>query len=152
MHLRRGVATIRRASAIVAFAGALATDAHASHSAIRLGEVTTRAAGADARVEREFRTLLVRELEKLTMGTTHRKEQYVLSASLVRLDARESADASRATCVVSATLRLASGGVLIAMMRGRGTAEDERGALDEAVSHALEAAVHGAVVRVPEAL
>lgn len=152
MRVRRGAATIRRAFAVLVFGGAFCTDVHAAGSTIRLGEVTTKTAGASARVERQFRALLAREIDRITTNTARREEQYVLSASLVRLEARESADASRATCVVSATLRRASGGVLVAMMRGRGTAEDDRGALDDAVSHALEAAVHGAVVRVPDAL
>lgn len=152
MRVRQGAATIRRAIAILVFGGAFCAEVHAASSAIRLGEVTTKAAGADARVERRFRALLVREIDRIAANTAGRKEQYVLSASLVRLEAKESADASRATCVVSATLRRASGGVLIGMMRGHATAEDERGALDDAVSQALEAAVHSAVVRVPEAL
>lgn len=152
MHPRRGPARFRRALAIIAFGSALSFDVRADGPRVRVGEVTARGARADARVTRELRALLVREIGRLTTGSVRREGDYVLAASLVRVDARASAEAARATCVVSATLRHARSGVLVAMMHGQGAAEDEPGALDEAVSHALEAAVHGAVARVPEAL
>jgi hypothetical protein len=127
-------------------------EADAGRSTIRVGEVSARVAGADATTEGTLRALVAREIGRLELDHPTRPDAYVLSASLVRLDARTSSEGSRATCVVSATLRRAGTGVLLAMMRGSGTAEDERSALEGAKARALEAAVHGAVRRVPDAL
>jgi hypothetical protein len=73
----------------------------------------------------------------------------VLSATLVRLESVQSADAARATCVVSLAI-LRDGSTLHALVNGRATAE---GAEAPAVRRdALRAAVHSAMVRVPKAL
>jgi hypothetical protein len=119
---------------------------------ISLGEVTVKSVGGDVPTERRLRFLLGREIDRLRLDMSHRRESYVLSASLVRLDARESRDGARASCVVSATLRQERTGTLLAMMRGSGTAEDDHNMLEGAKERALEAAVYGAVRRLPEAL
>lgn len=127
-------------------------DARAGRPTITLGEVSAKVAGADAATEGVLRTLVAREIGRLEVDRAGRPETYVFSASLVRLETRASQQGTQATCVVSGTLRRAGSGVLLAMMRGSGVAEDERGALEGAKTRALEAAVHGAVRRVPDAL
>ncbi len=126
--------------------------ADAARPTIALGEVSAKVAGEGPATEGVLRALVAREIGRLEIDHPNRPESYVLSASLVRLDASTSRSGTRATCVVAATLRRAGSGALLAMMRGSGVAEDERGAVDGAKSRALEAAVHGAVRRVPEAL
>lgn len=150
MRERRGLSKIRWMLVAGVFGVTLSADLQAAQPRVRLGEV--KAEGADVRVERKFRALLLRELDGLTLESGRKREAYVLSASLVRLEAKDAKEGARATCVVSTTLRRAESGSIVAMMRGRGTAEDEPGASAQAVDLALEAAVHGAVVRVPEAI
>ena len=113
-------------------------------------QVTVKSVGVIARPRQ--RRLSARSKIDGSADTARRGDAYVLSASLVRLDARESRDGARASCVVSATLRQARTGTLLAMMRGSGTAEDDRNMLEGAKERALEAAVYGAVRRLPEAL
>ena len=129
----------------------LSPNASAHGPTITMGEISARVAGADPRTERALRTLVSRELDHIRLDAAGRDESYVFSASLVRFDANTSRDGSRATCVVSGVLRKASSGAIVAMMQGRGAAEDDRDALEGAKSRALEAAVHGAVRHVPEA-
>jgi hypothetical protein len=138
---------------LLALLGAsFAVDADAGRATIRVGEVSARVSGADSTTEGTLRTLVAREIGRLELDQPSRADAYILSASLVRLEAGTSSAGSRATCVVSATLRRAGTGALLAMMRGSGTAEDDRSALEGAKARALEAAVHGAVRRVPDAL
>jgi hypothetical protein len=152
MPRRRGLFKVARALLMVVSSTCFSAKVEARPPSISVGEVTVRSVGGDAPTERKLRFLLGREIDRLRLDMTHRGESYVLSASLVRLDARESPDGTRASCVVSATLRQARTGTLLAMMRGSGTAEDDRDMLEGAKQRALEAAVYGAVRRLPEAL
>lgn len=129
----------------------LAADAGAGRPVVVVGEVSARMAGAPAETERALRALVTREVAGLELEG-QRGASYVLSASLVRLESRSSAAGAEATCVVAATLRRAGSGAILATIRGRGRAEDEPAAIEGARARALEAAVHGAVRRVPEAL
>jgi hypothetical protein len=151
MLLRRCRLLIGPSLLLVAIEMALTPSASAHGPTIAIGEVSARAAGADARTEQAFRALVSRELDRIRLDAAGRDESYVFSASLVRFDTNTSRDSARATCVVSGVLRRASSGVIVAMMQGRGAAEDDRSALEVAKSRALEAAVHGAVRHVPEA-
>jgi hypothetical protein len=150
MHARRNF--FSRIVVIATFAMCGSLDAHAGRPTITLGEVSAKVAGEGPATESVLRALVAREIGRLQIDHPSRPESYVFSASLVRLEARSSHQGTRATCVVSGTLRRAGSGALLAMMRGSGVAEDERGALEGAKTRALEAAVHGAVRRVPDAL
>lgn len=152
MPRRRGLSKVVRALLMVVSSTCFSAKVDARPPSISLGEVTVKSAGADAPTEQKLRFLLGREIGRLRLDTSHRSDAYVVSASLVRLDARESRDGTRASCVVSATLRQARTGTLLAMMRGSGTAEDDHDMLEGAKERALEAAVYGAVRRLPEAL
>lgn len=129
-----------------------AETARAQRPVITVGEVSARVRGADARTEQSLRALVTRELERLRLERQGRDQTYVFSAALVRLDARTSGDGARATCVVSGMLRRAGTGAIVAVMQGSGEAEDDRSALEGAKERALEAAVHGAVRHVPDAV
>jgi hypothetical protein len=141
-----------RASLLAMACASVPANAAAARATVTVGEVTAKVSGADARTERMLRSLVARELDRMELDRAPRTETYVLSASLVRLDVRASRDGSHATCTVSATLRNARSGALLAIMRGSGVAEDDEGELESAKQRALSAAVHGAVKRVPEAL
>lgn len=100
-------------------------------------------------LEGELRSLLRAELTSPEFSRVRTSEHYVLSATLVRLESVPSADASRATCVVSVAV-LREGAMLHALINGRATAEEPSAAA--ARRDALRAAVHSAMVRVPKAL
>lgn len=152
MSKRRGVPGGLRALLVVTSWICFSERVEARHPTVSVGEVTVKFAGADASTEQRLRFLLGREIDRLRIDSERRQDRYVLSASLVRMDARESKDGARVNCVVSATLRQARTGTLQAMLRGSGTAEDDRDAINGAKERALEAAVYGAVRRLPEAL
>jgi len=100
-------------------------------------------------VEGELRSLLRAELASAEFSRVRTSERYVLSATLVRLDSVQSADAARATCVVSVAI-LRDGSTLHALVNGRATAEGAEALVVR--RDALRAAVHSAMVRVPKAL
>jgi len=119
---------------------------------VAVGEVSAHVAGADASTETVLRGLVTREIQHLRLDQSRRDEGYVFSASLVKFDARATRDGARATCVVSGVLRRAGSGAIVAMMQGRGAAEDGRTALASVKAEALEAAVRGAVRHLPDAM
>jgi hypothetical protein len=61
-------------------------------------------------------------------------------------------DGGRVTCVVSATLRTARGGTMIAIVEGRAGLETQAPLTLPLMRQAVEAATRAAIVRVPEAL
>jgi len=151
MPKRRSVRLFTRALLLLASACVVGR-VDARPPTVSVGEVSVKAAGADAPTALRLRSLLGREVDRLRLDTPRRGDAYVLSASLVRLDARDSKDGARVSCVVSATLRQARTGALLAMLRGSGVVEDDRNMVEGAKLRALEAAVSSAVSRLPEAL
>ncbi len=107
---------------------------------------------AKPEVVTELRALLRAELGSEDFARVKTNERYVLSATLLRLDSTQSSDSVRATCVVSVALLRDNGATLYAVIRGRATAEEAKAHVDIARSDALRAAVHSAMVRVPQAL
>lgn len=137
---------------LLAVGTVLSPNASAHGPTITVGEVSVRVAGADARTEQALRALVSREIERLRLERQGRDESYVFSAALVSFSAKASRDGSHASCIVSGMLRKTASGAIVAVTEGRGAAEDDRGAVEGAKSRALEAAVHGAVRHVREAL
>jgi hypothetical protein len=116
--------------------------------AILLGEV--RANASSGAFVPELRRVL-----DLALGRTLARaprERYVLSATLVRLDAERSERSGRATAAVSLVLRREKGQILHAILSGRATAEESGADLDGARGTALHAAVESALRRLPEAV
>ena len=128
----------------------LAAPADGGQRPVALGEVTAHATGRS--FVPLFRAAVVRELDHIDFGKAEPRERFVLSAALVRLHASASRDGTEATCVVSATLRRARGGELHAILRGRAKALDGAHRTREAEIDAMNAAVHSALHRVPEAM
>ena len=125
-------------------APAKAADAESRH--LSLGEVAVLPSGAAA-LTPELRADLDAEIRALDLRGAHKDA--ILSVSLVKLETERARGSSSAECVVSATLRSRSGGVLFAMLEGRARAQGASGHVPES---ALRGAVHGALSRVPEAL
>src|SRR5260221_322343 len=123
--------------------------ASAARPTITIGEVSARAPGVDMTTGLPLRMLIEQETGGLEIDQPRRADRYVFSASLVRLDAHASREGSRASCVVSGALRRAGSGALLATMRGSGTVDDDRSAIEGARMKALEVAVHAAIRRLP---
>jgi hypothetical protein len=144
------------AAAALLAAGLFASSVLGSSSApagevpVSLGSVAVGKAKPEVRME--LRALLRAELSSADFARLKPHEQYVLSASLVRLDSALSSDSVLATCVISVALLRDGGSTLYAVIHGRATAEDARARSEAAQSDALRAAVHSAMVRVPQAL
>lgn len=129
---------------VAMLAPAKAADASSRH--LSLGEVAVVPPAA-THMTPELRADLDAELRALDLRGA--RKDAILSVSLVRLDTARGHGSDEATCVVSATLRSRSGGVLFAVLEGRARAEGVSGRVSES---ALRGAVHGALSRVPEAL
>jgi hypothetical protein len=112
-----------------------------------IGEVATRVTRPRLDVRRALRRALDRELATLDAGAIRASKRFVLSASLVKLEARRSP--SGVECAVSAVLREERSGAIRAVITGRAEADAEG---DDAELGAIEAAVRGAVASVPAAL
>ena len=68
------------------------------------------------------------------------------------MDTAADGERARTTCVVSATLTKQRGGALHAIISGRARVEDAPAEARSAELSAMRAAVHNALIRVPEAL
>jgi hypothetical protein len=139
-------------SFVAAFAGAaLAATPHTAPR-ISVGEITATVQGLSPDTVSLLRRLVNEEVSRLRLAGQGSPEAYVLSAALVRLEVQRTSDGVRASSVVSATLRREGSGAILALLSGRGRAEAESGGIAGARTGAIEAAVRGAVRRVPEAL
>lgn len=136
----------------LALAGATPKQATGARARISVGEVTASVAGAAPGTAQLLRRLLTEEVSRLTPPGSAEREGYVLSASLVRLDVRRTTEGAVASSLVSATLRREGSGAILALLEGRGRVQADGDALASARESAIEAAVRGAVRRVPEAL
>ena len=143
----KGSSRLRSALLAVAISSVTSTGI-AGESQVSIGEVSgTTASG-------EYRTPLFQAVRE-TLGQTklgRSRERYVLSASLVTLDAKKDGRNVSATAVVSLVLRREKEQTLHAMLRGSATAQENDSTLDSARETALRAAVESAMRRLPEAV
>ena len=133
----------------------LVTTAHlagAGKVPLALGKLTSRVHRNDDSLKSAFRTAVERELASLDLSKTKPADRYVLSAALMKMDTSAEGERARTTCVVSATLTKQQGGALHAIISGRARVEDAPAEAPSAELTALRAAVHNALIRVPEAL
>ena len=144
-----GKASSRRRSALLAVAISFFANAGmAGESKVVIGEVSgTTPSG-------EYGTPLLSAVRE-TLGQTklgRPRERFVLSASLVALDAKKDGRSVSATAVVSLVLRREKEQTLHAVLRGSATAQESDSTLDSARETALRAAVESAMRRLPEAV
>lgn len=136
------------ALACVAYLSASAAIAK-SVPAVTLGTVETVASGRT--LVPVLRATLEHELAAATPELRKLKKRYVLDASIEQLRSSSRAKTSTTTCVVSALVRTRDAEV-IAVVRGRATAEGARNAPEHTKSEAVRGAARSAVVRLAEAL
>jgi len=114
---------------------------------VSLGEVSTSVVRSDVDLGEVLRAAVKEQLA--TLETPHAERgPLILSAALVRMET----DGARVTCVVSATLRTARGGTMLAIVEGRAGVVTDEPLTPLLARRAVEAAAHAAVVRVPDAL
>ena len=127
-----------------------ATPARADDRApVVIGEVATRVTRTRVNLSVALRRALERELASLDVARVDRSKQYVLSASIVKLEPRDRGAAGGVRCAVSAVLRERKTGAIRAVITGKAEAEQDG---IEAELMVLDAAVRGAVASVPSAL
>jgi hypothetical protein len=120
---------------------------HAAAPRVALGEVTTRVVRSDVDLGLVLREAVL--LQLATLETPHaEKGPFILSAALVRMET----DGAKLTCVVSAMLRTARGGTMLAVVEGKAGLLTDAPLTPGLARQAVEAAAHAAVVRVPDAL
>ena len=151
--MARGIVHVRgpfrRRSALVALAVSLATSLSlAGESPVSIGEVNGTTASGEFAMP--LRSALREALDQAKLGRP--KERFVLSASLVALDAKKDGRSVSARAVVSVVLRREKEQTLHALLRGSATAEESDSTLDSARETALRAAVESALRRLPEAV
>ena len=115
---------------------------------VTLGEVRACTESGDFSVP--LRVLLRDRIARTPFGPA--RALFVLSATLVRLDAERVGHGARATAAVSFVLRRAREQSLYALVNGHATAEEPDATLGETRADALRAAVESAFRRLPEAV
>lgn len=115
---------------------------------VTLGEVRASTGAGD--FSEPLRALLRDGIAKTAFGRP--RETFVLSATLVRLDAERIGHGARATAAVSLVLRRAREQSLHALVNGHATAEEPDASVGATRDDALRAAVESALRRLPEAV
>ncbi len=137
---------------LLAAAMACATNAYAKTCPVELGKVTSRVTRSEVDVARTFRAEVKQQLQSMDLRGIPDEPRIVLSASLTRLQTQRTGRRAKSSCVVSATLRKAEGGALVAILRGRARAEDDAAAQSSNELTVMRAAVRSAMRGIPKAL
>jgi hypothetical protein len=129
-------------------AGGLVSPSAAGEPPVLVGEVVARTPSGEFTIP--LRSALRAGIASAELGRA--RERFVLSATLVRLDAETVGRGARATAAVSLVLRRAREQSLHAILSGHATAEEANGTISETREDALRAAVASALERLPEAV
>jgi hypothetical protein len=127
----------------------IAASARAADPPVTVGEVGTRVSRPGVDLASVVRKAFERELRTLDMKA--RRQRYVLSASLVRLDGGIAGGQIGTDCMVSAVLREKKSGAIRAMIEGKAHADGGAPSTEAAIG-TVEAAVHGAARALPQAV
>ena len=134
---------------LVVFAALVSvTPARGSEPPVAVGEI--HGATSAGEFSAPLRSALVEGVQVASLGRA--RERFVLSATLVRLDAERVGQGARATAAVSLVLRRAREQSLHAVLNGHATAEETNATLSETREDALRAAVRSALRGLPEAV
>jgi hypothetical protein len=115
---------------------------------VAVGEVSASTPSGEFSIP--LRSALNEGIASLSVATP--RDRFVLSATLLHLDAVEVGRGARASAEVSLVLRRARQQTLYAVIKGHATAEAAESSLGETRDDALRAAVRSALRRLPEAL
>jgi hypothetical protein len=125
----------------------------AAERPVALGEISSEVFRRDVDMRALLRSTSEQELGALDLSRVSMKKRAILSVALVRMDSTVAAAGKSTTCVVSATLRDARRGAIFAILEGKARAQGDPSSASPTMERsALEAAVRGAIARIPEAL
>lgn len=130
------------------FALTAAATGHAGEPPVAVGEVSGSTPSGEFSIP--LRSALDEGVKSLADAPA--RDRFVLSATLLRLDAEQVGRGARASAEVSLVLRRARQQTLYAVIKGHATAEAADSSLGETRDDALRAAVRSALRRLPEAL
>jgi hypothetical protein len=142
---------------LAAAAGSGSSSAQAAgRPAVSVGDVNVsvdaEAAGdVAAELGRALRAALNDELSRVT-GLGPMKRPLIVSATLTRLSSERRDERAQASATISLALRRADDQVLFAELRGRASVEEASGNLATLRRAAVQGAVRGALMRLPEAV
>ena len=121
---------------------------------VALAEVSSSAPAAQLpNVAEALRHDVGEAIAGVDWSKTPKRKRYLVSAAVVRLESRRSSGALTASCTVSATLRDAERGNIVAIVEGKARSEEgPRAVAAHAERDALAEAARGAVAALPEAL
>jgi hypothetical protein len=125
-----------------------ATTGRAGEPPVTVGEVSAGTPSGEFSIP--LRTALNEGVARLSLAAP--RDRFVLSATLLRLDAEQVGRGARASAEVSLVLRRARQQTLYAVIKGNATAEAPDSSVGELRDDALRAAVRSALRRLPEAL
>ncbi|MFO0678355.1 MAG: hypothetical protein U0169_17590 [Polyangiaceae bacterium] len=139
--------------AVFPFLGEREARAEETPKRLSLGEVSAAVQSAVADLPDVLRAAARVELEALDKkGGFATRRKFIVSVAVVQLEREVTATGEAATCVVSAALRDAKKGALVAVVRAKARAEDVSQRLAATETSAVVGALRGAFVRLPEAL
>jgi hypothetical protein len=127
--------------------------AAAPRAAVSVGDVNVAsdasAPGDATELGRALRLALNDELGRVT-GLGAMKRPLIVSATLTRLSSERRDERTKASATISLAVRRADDQVLFAELRGRASVEESSGSLSALRRAAVQGAVRGALVRLPE--
>lgn len=131
----------------------LATRTTAGEPAVAMGEVSVAETSARADELRvRFTTAVEQRLSRFAFEKSATRRPLLLSARLSELSTESTEENTKTRCRVSAVLRLRNDGTVIALARGRASAEQSRARTSATEAVAMRAAVDGALGRLEATL
>jgi hypothetical protein len=112
-----------------------------------VGEVATQVPASGLDVSKTLRSSLEREVANLALRPVGRRQRFVLSASLVKLEHQAIAGSESVSCTVSIVLREQKSGAIRAILEGRARAQG-----NDMESVVVDAAARAAVASLPDAM
>jgi hypothetical protein len=143
---------VRAAVAALAFFALTSSVAGAAKpKLLSIGEVVASQARATNKLG-QLRSALEKELETIDWRKSTRNRPYVVSVSIVNLEAQTTRDKVSTTCELSTTVRLARDGSVVAIVNQRSRAENEPVYAKAVEDGAIRAAASAAIHKIPVAL
>lgn len=143
-----GTQAVVVATGVLAATLGFASSSDANAPPVTIGKISGRALTSAAR-RREFKRAVEQQLAH--MHFSGKRQHYVLSPALARLNTVVRTDHVESTCTVNATLTQRRG-TLRAVFRGQARAIDGRDAARSAELAALQGAVRSAIRGLPQAM
>jgi hypothetical protein len=147
-QVARRVTQIVRALAVAVLLVTISGHVIAAQPVFSLGSISL-GAGHSRQLRGLLRAAITEELASADFAKLRSRSRYVISARLLDLRTTSKRASTVSTCAVSLVLRSQKGDELLAIVNGRGSAEEGGKRSRQTEAAALRAAVRGALRRVP---